>query len=208
MVPRPDIVAAEAKSSVAEALDLALEAGHRRLPVYQDSVENITGLVTLREMIQIPEARRGALEVGVIASECLVVPEWKRIIDLLQEMQSSRTHLAVVVDEFGGTAGLVTVEDIAEELLGTISDEASVPPAVALPAGGWRVDGGLPVEDLAELIGGELPDGEWNTVAGLMMGLSGTLLQLDDEVETAGHHLRVAAMRGRRITRIEVYPSS
>jgi CBS domain containing-hemolysin-like protein len=187
MVPRPDIVAAPAKSSVADALDLALEAGHRRLPVYQDSVENITGLITLREMIRVPEARRGAVEVGVVASECLVVPEWKKIIDLLQEMQSSRTHLAVVVDEFGGTAGLVTVEDIAEELLGTISDEASVPPSVALPAGGWRVDGGLPVEDLAELIG--------------------ALLELDDEVETAEHHLRVAAMRGRRITRIEVSPS-
>jgi CBS domain containing-hemolysin-like protein len=207
MVPRPDIVAAPAKSSVADALDLALEAGHRRLPVYQDSVENITGLITLREMIRVPEARRGALEVGVVARECLVVPEWKKIIDLLQEMQSSRTHLAVVVDEFGGTAGLVTVEDIAEELLGTISDEASVPPSVALPAGGWRVDGGLPVEDLAELIGGELPEGDWNTVAGLMMGLAGTLLELDDEVETAEHHLRVAAMRGRRITRIEVSPS-
>ena len=123
------------------------------------------------------------------------------------EMQSSRTHLAVVVDEFGGTAGLVTVEDIAEELLGTISDEASVPAAVALPLGGWRVDGGLPVEDLAELIGTRLPEGDWNTVAGLMMGLAGTLLKLDDEVETAGHRLRVAAMRGRRITRIEVAPT-
>lgn len=207
MVPRPDIVAAAAETSVANALDLALGAGHRRLPIYQDSVENITGLVTVREMIQVPEARRGALAVGVVASECLVVPEWKRIIDLLQEMQSSQTHMAVVVDEFGGTAGLVTVEDIAEELLGTISDEASVPPAVALPSGGWRVDGGLPVEDLAELIGEELPEGDWNTVAGLMMGLAGTMLELDDEVETAGHHLRVTAMRGRRITRIEVSPN-
>lgn len=207
MVPRPDVVAAATTSSVADALELAIEAGHRRLPVYQDSVENITGLVTLRDMIQVPEARRGALEVGVIANECLVVPEWKRIIDLLREMQSSRTHLAVVVDEFGGTAGLVTVEDIAEELLGTISDEASVPAAVALPLGGWRVDGGLPVEDLAELIGTRLPEGDWNTVAGLMMGLAGTLLKLDDEVETAGHRLRVAAMRGRRITRIEVAPT-
>lgn len=204
MVPRPDVVAVASTTSVSEALDIALEAGHRRLPVYRDSLENITGLVALRKMIAVPEARREGLEVGVIAGDLLVVPEWKRIIDLLQEMQSSRTHLAIVVDEFGGTVGLVTVEDIAEELLGTISDEDSVPPAVPLASGGWRVDGGLPVEDLSELIGEELPEGDWNTVAGLMMGLSGTVLEMDDEVEASGYRLRVAAMRGRRITRIEV----
>ena len=204
MVPRPDIVAVDAGSSIAGALEIALDAGHRRLPVYVDSVENITGLVQLRELIQVPEARRDVLEVGVISSEPLVVPESKRIIDLLQEMQSSRTHLAVVVDEFGGTAGLVTVEDIVEELMGTISEEVDVPPVVSIGTGRWRVDGALPVEDLAELVGEELPEGDWNTVAGLMMGLAGTLLEQGDEVETPEHRFRVAGMRGRRITRVEV----
>ncbi len=119
-------------------------------------------------------------------------------------MQSSRTHLAVVVDEFGVTAGLVTVEDIAEELLGTISDEDDTPPIIQVGDRRWRVEGALPAEDLAELASADLPQGDWNTVAGLMMGLSGTLLELGDEVETSGLRLRVAATRGRRITKIEI----
>ncbi|MDX1450881.1 MAG: transporter associated domain-containing protein, partial [Acidimicrobiia bacterium] len=124
--------------------------------------------------------------------------------ELLQDMQDSHTHLAVVVDEFGGTAGIVTVEDVAEELLGTITADRVQDPVVELDDGRVMLAGALPVEDLAEVLGQEPPEGEWNTVAGLMMGLAGRLLTVGDEVEVGDRVLRVSRARGRRITEIEV----
>ena len=202
MVPRLDIVAVAAGTSTEDALDVALGAGHRRLPVYEDSIENITGVVKLRELVRARD--RGVQSVDQVAERPLVVPESKRIIDLLDDMQESSQHLAVVVDEYGGTAGLVTVEDVAEELLGTISEETGADPAIEVRPGHWIVDAALPVSDLAELIGDELPEGEYTTVAGLMMSQAGEVLEAGDEVEVAGWTLRVNSTRRRRITRVEV----
>jgi CBS domain containing-hemolysin-like protein len=206
MIPRPDVVGVEESASVATAVDVGLEAGHRRLAVYRDSIEHIAGVVRLRDLVRIPESRRGDLRVGSLATEPLVVPETKRVLDLLQEMQAGGVHLAVVVDEYGGTAGIVTVEDIAEELLGSITDEPSGGDLVELPGGGWRVNGTLPVEDLAELIGADLDDTEWNTVAGLVLALAGHIPAVGFETEFEDHVFRVVGTRGRRITRIEVRP--
>jgi CBS domain containing-hemolysin-like protein len=119
-------------------------------------------------------------------------------------MQASRTHLAVVVDEYGGTAGLVTVEDIVEELLGSIGEEPSDDDVVELSGGGWSVAGSLPVEDLADLLGTEIDDSDWNTAAGVVLGTLGRIPQLGDEVTFADHRLRVTGLRSRRITRLEV----
>ncbi|MDH3307498.1 MAG: hemolysin family protein [Acidimicrobiia bacterium] len=211
MVPRPDVVAVAATDSVAEALDLALAAGHRRLPVYENTVDDITGLVHTRDLMRVPGDRRPVLQVGVLAREPLVVPESKRVLDLLEEMQAHRTHLAVIVDEFGSTAGLVTVEDIAEELLGAISEGAAPDPVVETAPGTWSVDARLPIGDLEVLTGSsldalfddEVPPGA-STVAGLIMWLAGRIPDLGDRVEFGDHWLRVAAVRRRRITRVEV----
>ncbi len=204
MVPRPDIVAVSRTVSAAEAMDVALEAGHRRVPVYDKTIEDITGLVRLRDLVQVPPERRAQVEAGAIAESPLVVPESKRIFALLTEMQETKTHLAVVVDEFGGTAGIVTLEDIAEELLGTLSEEAAGEPVVSLAPGRWSVDAGLPVEDLEVITGARPPDGDWNTVAGLVLGLAGHVPALGQVVETKALSLRVAGLRRRRITRVEV----
>jgi putative hemolysin len=204
MVPRADIVAVDEKASVAHALEVILEAGHRRLPVFDGSVENITGMVRLRELVRVPEPKRGALEVGRLTEEPLVVPESKRVLDLLAEMQSSNVHLAIVVDEYGGTAGLVTVEDIAEEVLGSISEDPTSAEMVKLGDGHWIIAGGLPVEDLEPLLGAELDDVEWNTAAGLVLGLLGRIPEVGDEVTFRDHTMRVKTVRGRRITRLEV----
>lgn len=197
MVPRADIVAISESESIEAAVAVALETGHKRLPLFRSSVEDIVGVVRLADLVAAED--RGA-SVGSLAQTPLMIPESKRIFDLLREMQTSGTHLAVIVDEFGGTAGLMTVEDIAEELLGVIDDE----PPVQETDTGWSIDASLPVEDLADLMEEELPEGEWNTAAGLLMGILGRVPVIGDEVSVAGHKLRVASTRGRRVTRIEV----
>jgi CBS domain containing-hemolysin-like protein len=204
MVPRTDIVAIEGTRSVADALEVCLESGHRRLPVFDGTVENITGMVRLRDLFRVPEPRRSDLAVGRLAEPPLMVPESKRVLDLLTEMQSSGTHLAIVVDEYGGTAGLVTVEDIAEEVLGSISEGPTGIEMVRVGEGHWQIDGAVPIEDLKEIFGEALDSVEWNTAAGLVLGLLGRIPQVGDEVVYRGHVLRVKSIRGRRITRLEV----
>ena len=204
MVPRTEMVAVEESTSVADTLDVALESGHRRLPVFRGSLENVVGMVRLRDLIGVPESRRTGLEVSRLAEETLVVPESKRVLDLLTEMQTSSIHLAIVVDEYGGTAGLVTVEDIAEELLGSISEQPAAADIIEVGPGRWSVDGALPVEDLEDLLGDEVDETDSNTVAGVVLALLGRLPQVGERVEWNGHVLRVTAVRGRRITRVEV----
>jgi putative hemolysin len=134
------------------------------------------------------------------------VSEWKRVVELLRDMQAQSTHLAVVVDEFGGTAGIVTIEDIAEELLGVVADEGHVTPASVSKLGiaHWSVDGAMLADELAELIGVDLPEGEWTTVAGMVMGLAGEVPRAGDEVETSGYRFRVDLIEQRRIKQIDV----
>lgn len=204
MVPRTDIVAVNQDASVEDALGVALHSGHRRLPVYEETVEEISGLVTLKDLVR-AEDDAGGLPVRVLMTKPLVVPESKRIFDLLVEMQREHTHLAIVVDEYGGTAGLVTIEDIAEELLGSISEsDVGEAEAMTQTAGGWSIDGSVPVEDLEEMLDVELPEGDWNTAAGLVMGLLGKVPAVGDQVEVDRYRMRVTQVRGRRVTRIEV----
>jgi CBS domain containing-hemolysin-like protein len=199
MVPRPDIVAVEVDDPVDAVLDIALEHGHRRLPVIDDSIDNIVGMVRLRDLIR---HRGGDVGVRDLVSDVLVVPESKSVLELLTTMQEGRSHLAIVVDEYGGTAGLITIEDIAEELLGSVSEDADDAAIREMP-GGWAIDGSLPVEDLEDLVG-ELPVGDWNTAAGLIMGVTGTIPEMGDEVDLPGAVLEVAAVRRRRIVRIDI----
>lgn len=204
MVPRTDVIAVETTMPLDQAIEIAIDSGHRRLPVYVDSRENMTGVVGLRDMIAVPVERRSRVEVGSLAEEVLVVPQSKRVLDLLQEMQQSTTHLAVVVDEYGGTAGLVTVEDIVEEFLGSISLTPVSEEISQVNEDTWVVDGTVPVEDLGELMNRELEDDDWNTAAGLLMAELGRVPRLGDLVTFEGHSLKVIGLRGRRVTRIEV----
>ena len=202
MVPRPDVVAVRVGTSIGDALELALEAGHRRLPIYAGDLENITGVVRLRDLIAARDD--GVSDLAAIAFEPLVVPESKRVSELLGDMQDRATTMAVVVDEYGVTVGLVTIEDIVEELLGSISEEESLPDVQGLGEGRWLVAGSTPVEDLGHELGVELPRGEWNTVAGMVLGLAGEILSPGSRVEVSGFSFQVSSVRGRRITLVEV----
>ncbi|MGH8945399.1 MAG: hemolysin family protein [Acidimicrobiia bacterium] len=202
MVARPDIVAVAAETAIEEALDTALRSGHRRLPIYKESLEKVVGVAHIQDLVEARDEEVGA--VGELGRPHLVVPESKRISRLLYEMQENSTHLAIVVDEYGVTVGLVTIEDVAEELLGSISDHPEEPGIEQVASDRWASTGSLPVEDLAEALGIDLPEGDWNTVAGMLMGISGELLGPGGHIDVVGHRFIVEEVRGRRITRVEI----
>ncbi|NNK91012.1 MAG: HlyC/CorC family transporter [Acidimicrobiia bacterium] len=202
MVPRTDIVGVSSEAPVTQAMEVALEVGHRRLVTFEGSLDHITGVVRLRDLAAVPDDRRH-IAVGSLAVEPLAIPESSRIATLLREMQATGKHLAVVVDEYGGTAGLVTVEDIAEELLGSITADDTEEDLVVMSDDEWSVAGRLPIEDLADTLKLDI-EGEWNTVGGLVVGLLGRLAAIGDTVEFENITLRVTGVRGRRVQRVHV----
>ena len=208
MVPRTEVVGIPSDTPVEKAVEVALEAGHRRLVVYESSLDHITGIVRLRDLVAIPSDRAG-ITVGHLSQEPLVVPETKRIVTLLREMQETGTTIALVVDEYGGTAGIVTVEDIAEELLGSISEDLVDEGLVQISELEWSLSGLLPIEDLETAMGIEFGEGDWNTAAGLVVSHLGHLPAVGNQVTVSGCILRVTAIRGHRVLRIEATaPSS
>ncbi len=205
VVPRIDIVGVPRDAAVGEAIEIALGAGHRRLPVYGSDLDDIVGVVRLRDLA----AAVAAGEPGSVAdltSEVLVTPESKRVVDLLGEMQSKGLHLAVVVDEHGGTAGIVTIEDAVEQLVGDVADEGE-PAAADIRRVGparWRVAGICDLVDLEEQLQIELPDGDWATVAGLVIALAGRIPAPGEAFEEAGLRFRVLEATERRVKLLEV----
>ncbi|MBK5268773.1 MAG: HlyC/CorC family transporter [Acidimicrobiia bacterium] len=201
MVPRPDIVSVSSDTPVDEALEVLLDSGHRRLPVFDVSEDDIGAFVKLADLIRVPSDRRPEVTVGSIATQCLVVPASNRVTELLAGMRSSGIHLAIIVDEFGGTDGLVTVEDITEELIGSLTGEE---PIVPIGPHAWSFDAMVPIQDLADLIGAEVLEQDVNTVAGLAMKLAGQIPAIGDEVTFGNYVIRVTGLRRRRITRVEI----
>ena len=201
MVPRVDIVSVSVSATPDEALELALGAGHRRLPVHDGGIDNIIGVVRQRDLVADSDG-----SVGDIKYPPLFIAESKRVIELLREMQEGGTHVAIVIDEHGGTSGMVTIEDIVEELFGVVSEEhvVSVPMLKGIEDGRWVVDGRMLTEDLEAEIGRQLPDGDWTTVAGMVMGLAGELPRIGLELDAGSVSVRVLAVVGRRIRRVEV----
>jgi CBS domain containing-hemolysin-like protein len=205
LVPRTDVVSVASDTPAREALDLAVASGHRRLPVHGGDPDQMSGVVRLRDLAR--HLSDGKNEpVGVLAREVLVVPESKRVLELLREMQQSGRHFAVAVDEHGGTAGIVTIEDVVEELVGEVADEGEdrLPQIQALSGGRWRVDARLPVSELQKALGVEMPDGDWNTVGGLVLGLFGRIPRPGESIEASGYGLTVSAATRRRVRLVEV----
>jgi CBS domain containing-hemolysin-like protein len=205
LVPRIDVIAVAEGTPVREALDMAVAAGHRRLPVYGRDLDDVTGLVRIRDMARVV-ADGGHLPVSGLRRDVLVVPETRRLIDVLRDMQRDRTSMAVVIDEYGGTAGIATIEDVVEELVGEITDDdvARVPEIRRVGRGRWIVEGGADVRDLGEALGADLPRGDWSTAAGLVIALAGRIPGVGDHVSIAGFRFEVRAATRRRVRRIEV----
>jgi putative hemolysin len=210
MVPRPDMVGVEADASVDEALQKAIGAGFSRLPVYSEGPDDILGLVYLKDIIRRTRASNGEGHgtIRELVRPAVFVPEQKRVAELLREMQQDKFHMAVVVDEYGGTAGIVTLEDLLEEIVGEIVDEYDVegPKVERLPDGGLRVAGGTPIDEVNELLDVELPDTDWDTVGGLMFNLLGHVPVEGEAVEFSGLEFRAERVQGRRIVTVRITP--
>jgi len=204
LVPRLDIVAVAGDRPLREALDAALASGHRRVPVFEGDLDNITGVVRLRELASaITGGSTGS--VGDLAKAPLVVPESKRVIELLREMQDAGRHFAVVVDEHGGTAGIVTIEDVVAELVGEVADEGEprLSP-IRTAEGRLVVEATADVDELAEKLDTSLPRGDYHTVGGLVIDAAGRIPLVGDEVEIAGFVFKVLRGSKRRVRTLEV----
>src|SRR5580693_5422406 len=205
IVPRTEVVFLDAETQVAEAAAIAAGVPHSRLPVYQDSYDNVIGFVHVRDSFG-PGVAKDAVPVRQIARPVKYLPISKTVLSSLSEMRRERAHLAIVVDEYGGTAGIVTLEDLVEELIGDIRDEYDIEQdqATKLPAGEVEVDGLLNLDEFTEQTGIELPEGPYETVAGYVLAALGDLPSEGDSVQVAGRTITVTELDGRRIARLRV----
>ena len=206
MVPRTDMVSIASDLSSEHVLDLVIERGFSRIPVEGDGVDDIVGMVYAKDLLRLMDEGSDPVTVRVLMREAYFIPETKAVSQLLREMQSSKFHMAVVVDEFGGTAGIVTIEDLLEELVGEIVDEYDTEVSMVenLGNGQYLVDARLSVDDLNELLGTDLPDDEWDTVGGLVLGLAGRVPLEGEQFDLDGAHLIPERVQGRRVERVRV----
>lgn len=204
MVPRPDMVTVNADTRVRDAADIATKVGFSRIPVYGKGIDDIVGIGYLKDMMRAEREGRAEEPVSAIMREAQFVPETKRVAEVMREMQAGKQHLAIVVDEYGGTAGLITLEDVLEELVGEISDEYDVhrPRLEQLEGGAVQVDGAFSIDELNELTGFDLPEGDWDTVGGLLYNLLGHVPVEGEVAELGGRQLVAQKVEGRRIASV------
>ncbi len=209
MTPRPDMVTVEADATVRDALEAALGAGYSRIPVEEDGIDDVIGIAYAKDLVRDERAGKGGQVVRESMRPAKFIPESKEVSDLLREMQEEKFHMAVVVDEYGGTAGLITLEDLLEELVGDIVDEFDVeqPTVERCEDGSVLVSALYSVDDTDELLGAELPHGTWDTVGGLMLDLVGRVPARGESVEVEGFRLTAVDVRGRRIERVRIEPT-
>ncbi len=203
MVPRTEIVWIERTKSVRQALALSLRTGFTRLPVVDESVDDVVGVVNLKDLVRctLDADDANGRTVGELMGTASFIPDTKRLDELLKELQRDRIHLVIVIDEYGGTAGLVTIEDILEEIVGEITDESDTddrPPIEHLEDGTVRVSSRLTTEDLGELFDVELDDDDVETVGGLLAQRLGRVPLPGAEAEIAGLRLRAEGGKDRR----------
>ena len=205
LVPRTEVVFLDAETHVAEAAAIIAGVPHSRLPVYQDTYDNVIGFVHVRDLLG-PGVAKDSVPVRQISRPVKYLPISKTVLSSLSEMRRERAHLAIVVDEYGGTAGIVTLEDLVEELIGDIRDEYDIEQdhATRLPAGDVEVDGLLNLDEFGEQTGIELPEGPYETAAGYVLAVRGALPSVGDTVQVAGRTITVTELDGRRIARLRV----
>jgi putative hemolysin len=205
LVPRTEVEFIAASTPLDRAAKAVAAAPYSRFPVYQESYDDIIGFVHVRDLLN-PDLAGRVVPVGEVCRPVKQLPTSKRVLSALSEMRRDRAHMAIVVDEYGGTAGIVTLEDLVEELIGEITDEYDVedPGPTQLRDGELEVDGLLNLDEFAEQTGVQLPEGPYETVAGYVLAELGELPGVGAEVEVHGHKLTVTELDGRRIARVRV----
>ncbi|WP_116116132.1 hemolysin family protein [Austwickia chelonae] len=209
MTPRVRCVAVERTDSAADVVATAWRTGHSRFPVLGDDWDDVDGVVHVKQAVSVPHERRESVPASGLMSSPVLVPETIGLEPLLGLLRGGGHQFAVVVDEYGGTAGVVTLEDVVEELVGEVADEhdRQLTSARRDVRGCWTVPGSWRVDEVRERVGADLPeDASYETVGGFMMALLGRIPSVGDEVEIVGWHIRVEGMDGRRVERVRLLP--
>lgn len=203
MVPRTEVSFLPADLPVVKAAAMAAHQPHSRYPVIDTSPDDVVGFVHVRDLLD-PDMATRRVRVGSLARQVVFFPDTKQVLPALSEMRRAGSHLAIVVDEYGGTDGIVTMEDLVEELVGDIRDEYDIPGTPEVVPSLGQVDGLLNLDEFAEQTGVELPDGPYETVAGFVVSRLGRLAEVGESVVAVGHRFEIVQMDGRRVSMINV----
>ena len=207
MVPRLDMVALEAGVSLADAAAVIVEHGHSRLPVYNGTIDDVLGIVYVRDLLGAVVNPQDGRDLRSLTRPAFIVPETKRVDELLEEFRQRRTQIAIVVDEYGGTEGLVTMEDVLEEIVGEIEDEFSRAREAEVSRdedGASYVNAGLSTAAVGEQWGVDIESDDFDTVGGFVYHHLGRIPHVGDVVEWGGLRVEVAAMAGRRLRTLKI----
>jgi putative hemolysin len=206
MVPRIDITAVPSGSTVRDVLDRVVSSGHSRIPIYDTSIDNITGVIYAKDLLKYLRDGSQNQPAAPLAREALFVPETKKVDELLREMQKTHVHLAIVVDEYGGTAGLITIEDLIEEIVGEIQDEYDREEAPIEQVSDTEAvfDARVSIRDVNDTLDLDLDDDDFDTVGGLVYHELGKVPSAGDEIRVDGALVQVLSTSGRRVKKVRV----
>jgi CBS domain containing-hemolysin-like protein len=207
MVPRIDMVCCKTDFSLEKIKALVKKEGHSRFPLYKDNIDNIVGILNVKDLFLEKTRKKEKLDLTKITRKAYFIPESKKIDELLAEMKKEKTHIAIVVDEYGGTAGLVTMEDILEEIVGEIQDEYDLTEeemVKKIDEQNFRVSAKLSIEDLNEVLGANLPEKEFETVGGYIYDLVGSVPEQGKVLRSGGLKFTVEKVMGQRIETVKV----
>ena len=207
MTPRLDMVAVESDFTLAQVSDVLVSSGHSRLPVYEETIDRILGVLYARDVLEALASRNRDDNVRDLVRPAYIIPESKRLDDLLEELQDKGVQMAIVVDEYGGTEGLVTMEDVLEEIVGEIEDEFSRTRESLinhLPDGAVLVDAGITTEDVEDLFNTQIETSDVDTVGGLVYHSLGKIPQAGDVVVTDHLRIEVVSVLGRRLRKLRI----
>jgi CBS domain containing-hemolysin-like protein len=208
MVPRTEMVALSVEATVDELIQLAIKYPYTKYPVYDGDLDHILGIAYVKDLVRVQHSERRTASVRGLIREALFVPDTIRLDDLLQHFRARRQHMAIVLDEYSGTAGLVTLADLMGKIVGEVADtfDKSTPEIQRLPNGAALIDGLTQIEDVNNRLGLDLHEEYYDTIAGFVLGRLGRMARVGDTVEAGGVRLKVEALDGLRIARVSLYP--
>jgi CBS domain containing-hemolysin-like protein len=206
MVPRTDMACIECSDTIQDVLTKIISCGHSRLPVYEDTIDNIVGLVYAKDLLKYWGVDVSTFDLKKVVRVPYDIPETKNLEELLQEFRRKKVHMAIVIDEYGGTSGLVTIEDLLEQIVGDIQDEYDLEEEWLMqqPDGSIIVDARLPIEDLREHFGIEVEREMFDTVGGLLFHLTGRIPRTGEEIGTGDLHMTVLDADERKIRKVRI----
>ena len=210
MRPRPDMICAEDKFSLDQIKELVRKHGHSRIPIYKGNIDNISGIVYIKDLFLLGTDEEKTVKLSSLARKAFFIPESKKIDELLKEFKRDKNHMAIVLDEYGGTAGLVTLEDILEEIVGEIQDEydKELPPIQKIDERTYRVDAKVSIEDLNETLGTRIEEKGFETVGGFIYDLVGSVPEqgrvLEYKSDECHLKLLIEKVEGQRIKTVRI----